>query len=357
MERKPLFDLKVPNSQSDLVDPAAKVATSVENDVQHTELKCALQRAECDLSMAVETRSAAQAAATAAETAMIEERAEAQRCQEAAHKYEEQLLTLRTSLGEVLATRHGAAESATDEQHIQTIRAALEEAEAQRSANELSIKELQDKAKALQEAQQNIQQLIAESSLRDATIRALEQRIQDITVNNIKGRELDMDDLTTSPPTSRLSLGRSATPSNGFKYPPPISPPPTIPPPPVPVPALPTLSATYSNGRRPSLVEKNTSDTRSSISSTASDPRGHHMGVSPVGLADATAASGHLKVQLEQDTMIRTLNKQLLHCENDLQAVSTDPDFVDAQTIDLNCTDHGPGQLIGDKLEHIGEKS
>ncbi|EJD02223.1 kinesin [Fomitiporia mediterranea MF3/22] len=106
---------------------------------------------------------------------------------------------------------------------------------------------------------------------------------------------------------------------------PPLTPPPSVPPPPAPksVPPLPSsVPMDVANS-----VSSQSNTLRSSASSRESNPESPATSTSGTSVA-ATATDPKISTQLEeqakhieeQEVMIKTLNKQLSHCESDLQA-------------------------------------
>lgn len=346
----------VANSQVEVQETTPGTTGLTDLEHRQKDITHSLQQEESHLTRAFDICIKAEAAVAAADFVQTEERGLSQD-HRVARQHEDQLSALRVSLREMLTSCHDGADITGDELLIQSLRQMLADANAQRLENELSSEKLQQITKLLQVTQDSMRQLETESAARDATIHALEQRIQDITAINAKRRDSDVEDMTTNQPTSRLALARSATPSNSSKHSPPIKPPPTIPPPPGPIPALPVTPAACSDAQRPSLVEKSTSDSRSSTSSTASDLRIGKVGGSSVAHGDAVTADGPFHAQLEeQEIMIRTLNKQLLHCETDLQAVSNTKlhtGLVKGLTDPSAFVEHGHGQRSRDPLEHL----
>lgn len=110
-----------------------------------------------------------------------------------------------------------------------------------------------------------------------------------------------------SPPVTR-NAQRSAT--SASKLPPP-TPPPSIPPPPLPR----SMDQTFSSSSQSSAV--------TSTSSRDSHGESSNTSVGQVSLTGAAPDSKVLESQAkqieEQEVMIKTLNKQLMHCETDLQ--------------------------------------
>ena len=97
---------------------------------------------------------------------------------------------------------------------------------------------------------------------------------------------------------------------------PPLSPPPSIPPPPIPGFGAMSADGTVSSNTRSSVdsfEESNSNSDRSTATSILS-PMAH---IDPSIQSQLMDQSRHLE---EQETMIKTLNKQLTHCESDLQA-------------------------------------
>ncbi|KDQ19787.1 hypothetical protein BOTBODRAFT_51187 [Botryobasidium botryosum FD-172 SS1] len=100
---------------------------------------------------------------------------------------------------------------------------------------------------------------------------------------------------------------------------PPLTPPPSIPPPPVPT-ALPSASTDGS------ISSRSTANTMST--SSQNDPSSPMTSPSTSAVLTGLVGDSNLAAQIEeqsrriddQDAMIKTLNKQLLHCESDLQA-------------------------------------
>ncbi|KAF8323370.1 kinesin-domain-containing protein [Clavulina sp. PMI_390] len=100
---------------------------------------------------------------------------------------------------------------------------------------------------------------------------------------------------------------------------PPLTPPPSIPPPPIPtsvppVPSLPSAESASSNTRS-SLDGSDESHASGSTPSTSVVT--HSTTIDPKIAQQLAEQARHLE---EQETMIKTLNKQLTHCESDLQA-------------------------------------
>jgi len=103
--------------------------------------------------------------------------------------------------------------------------------------------------------------------------------------------------------------------------PPPLSPPPSIPPPPIPssvppVAQLPSADSSLSSASR-SLSEEGSEETHSSDHSTSTSVLAPSGQMDPKVHQQIVEQARHLE---EQETMIKTLNKQLTHCESDLQA-------------------------------------
>ena len=227
---------------------------------------------------------------------------------------------IRSDLRRLLQTQLGVMESVEGGGELAAVERVLADAATQRAASQTKLQQLEAAAQQLEQSKLAIEQLSAEQLDKNSTIKTLEQRIQELSsTKNVKLTTSHRDETLMPTTPARLSLSRSTTPSLGYKHPPPITPPPAVPPPPVPESAS-VASATDPVYRRPSLVDKHLSDIRSSSSATP-EPR-FPVGSSSTGHSDSPTV-GQLHAQIEeQETMIRTLNKQLLHCETDLQAVS-----------------------------------
>ncbi len=238
-----------------------------------------------------------------------------------------ELESLRNDLGEILQVASDP-ETLGDvpEDDLALVGALSQAIASSRAAEALAVQRVEEVASDLTLARKHIESLLADQRVKEQAIKDLEDRIRALAPSQ-KPKPVDMDEImATSPVTSttRMSLPRSATPSNASRHPPPITPPPSLPPPPVPgtVPAVPNVPFPYASTRRPSNADK-ASDVRSSTSTTASDVKAALAG--PTSSAGHTEGSGAtpLYAQMEeQEIMIRTLNKQLLHCETDLQTVS-----------------------------------
>ncbi|TDL24943.1 kinesin [Rickenella mellea] len=206
---------------------------------------------------------------------------------------------------------------------VATLRAELERTrnEQARLVQEASrrdsiIEELERHRSLLGEVQTDLQRtkdhrdtLLNEKSKQDSVLRELQAQLQ---------RNASPPPSEARPATDRNT---SYTRVNGVTKLPPLTPPPSVPPPPAPkgVPPVPT-EVSHS-------TSSHTSTMRSSSSSRDSNPD------SPLTSVGPSSANGHglpdpkIVAQLdeqarqieEQEVMIKTLNKQLTHCESDLQ--------------------------------------
>ncbi|KAJ1309167.1 hypothetical protein OPQ81_004838 [Rhizoctonia solani] len=201
---------------------------------------------------------------------------------------------LRTQLEETRSQQTSQAEESTKHQ------AAVDELEREREV----ISGLKDE---LQKAAEEREALEAEKNKQDALIKEL----QALLSAKASTPEPSEDQYRSAP---RVSEGGRYARANGIPPAklPPLAPPPSIPPPPVPTsaPPVPSIldSATTRTGTT-SLSSHADSTTESSIAtSQATDP-------------NAAAQLEKQAKQLEEaQAMIKTLNKQLTHCEGDLQA-------------------------------------
>jgi kinesin family protein 4/21/27 len=286
-------------------------------------LETSVDQLEADLSLARRERALADEAFRSTEAALQAEGENSRKNLVAAEEQQKNLMDLRSSLRQFLQDRLVHLASVEDGAELDALGRFLAEEATQRASAQTKLQQLETAAQQLAESKRLVEQLSIEKIEKECAIKALEQRIQELA--NAKQAKMPPcegeENLVPPSPARRLSLSRSTTPSLGYKYPPPITPPPALPPPPVPE-SFPGPSAVHPSSRRPSLVDKHRSDIRSSTSSGTLDPR-VPLGGSSVGHGDTAVAKGQLHAQIEeQETMICTLNKQLLHCETDLQAAS-----------------------------------
>ncbi|KAH8117048.1 kinesin [Phellopilus nigrolimitatus] len=213
--------------------------------------------------------------------------------------------------GELEELRNELERSRTDKQKL------LEDA-AQRDQ---VAKELGRQRTLLNEAQSELQKtkehrdvLLSDRSKQDAALRDLQTQLSRIPQPDSLPHPRQTPDRSTS-------YARA----NGNAKLPPLTPPPSVPPPPAPksVPPLPTsVPMEVANS-----VSSQSNTLRSSASSRDSNPDSpatSTAGMSINGPAADTKLVGQVEEQArhieEQEVMIKTLNKQLSHCESDLQA-------------------------------------
>jgi kinesin family protein 4/21/27 len=285
-------------------------------------LEASLEQLEEDLSLARRERAFADQAFRSTEAALQAEGETSRKHLVAAEEQQKNLMDLRSSLRQLLQDRLVHLASVEDGAVLDALGRFLAEEAAQRASAETKLQQLETAAQQLAESKRLVEQLSIEKIEKECAIKALEQRIQELAnAKQVKIPPCEGEENLVPPTPAHLSLSRSTTPSLGYKYPPPITPPPALPPPPVPE-SSPGPSAVHPSSRCPSLVDKHRSDIRSSTSSGTLDPR-FPLGGSSVGHGDTAITAGQLHAQIEeQETMICTLNKQLLHCETDLQAAS-----------------------------------
>ncbi|KAH7107617.1 kinesin-domain-containing protein [Auriculariales sp. MPI-PUGE-AT-0066] len=147
---------------------------------------------------------------------------------------------------------------------------------------------------------------------------------QDLLIKDLHAQIASLTQARASPSVDRqANFVRSNSGSSRLPpaTPPPSGPPPSVPPPPIP--SDPTAT--------PIEIAKRSALARSSDSSRGSIPDSPAATISTT-LTSLPSTNGHADSKIvalleekeqtieEQDTMIRTLNKQLTHCESDLQA-------------------------------------
>ncbi|KAF8623536.1 hypothetical protein AX15_006312 [Amanita polypyramis BW_CC] len=133
---------------------------------------------------------------------------------------------------------------------------------------------------------------------------------------------------SSSPPNTRATPERNlpyarAASLTALKLPPP-TPPPTVPPPPAPRPATHVhMDSSVSSSSQSSSAMSPSTPSRESHTDTPASSVGHGFanGVSATSDSKLSAKLEQQAKQIEeQEAMIKTLNKQLTHCESDLQA-------------------------------------
>ncbi|KAF8311679.1 uncharacterized protein EI90DRAFT_3160391 [Cantharellus anzutake] len=265
--------------------------------VQLTEAKTSIARAERDFS-----------SQNSAQTVLLEEKVtkmeELRRNLETVREEHASSLRAITDLREELGRSHKDVSLLT--QDLTKSRSLASELEEHRSA-------LGDARSELQRTKTEVETLREEKSRQDQILRDLQAQL-----SNAKNSRSPIEDATPSlserPQAHRLG---SLPPAKL----PPLTPPPSIPPPPVPtsipaVPSVPTDSSTTtmsrsSHGSRPSL-----DDSVSGRSTPSTSLMVHGANVEKL---QVQVIEQHHMIE-EQEIMIRTLNKQLTHCESDLQA-------------------------------------
>ncbi|CEL63802.1 Kinesin-like protein KIF21A OS=Mus musculus GN=Kif21a PE=1 SV=2 [Rhizoctonia solani AG-1 IB] len=225
---------------------------------------------------------------------------------------------LGRELGEVTESR--AALSA----EVEVLRVQLEEAHSRQSAHaeesikyQTSIEELEHERGVvsglqgeLQKATEEREALEIERNKQDALIKELQAQL----AAKATTPEPSEDHQRSAPRMSEGGRNISYARTNGLPPAklPPLTPPPSIPPPPLPSSVPPV----------PSIPESATTRTGTTSMSSHADST-IDSSIAPSQVADSNAAaqlekqSKHLD---EAQAMIKTLNKQLTHCEGDLQA-------------------------------------
>lgn len=179
------------------------------------------------------------------------------------------------------------------------------------------VEELEHHRSALAEIQENIQKVKDEKDVLQTEKARSENLVRDLQAQLAR---------SASPPNARTpDRALPYSRANGLphmKLPPP-TPPPTIPPPPAPRPA----GLQHSNSENGHSVSSHTSSAIYSVSSKDISPDSPSTSIGyPSNLSQALIDAKTLarleqqaKTIDEQEAMIKTLNKQLTHCESDLQ--------------------------------------
>lgn len=183
------------------------------------------------------------------------------------------------------------------------------------SKRESLVQELERHRSILGENQTDLQRtrderdtLLAEKQRQDSLIKELQAQLAGAKAHKREGS----NDSAPSHGSSRLARANGIPPAKL----PPLTPPPTGPPPPTPG------SVDFSMSSHPARTSSSSQPSRSATPDEQTTPS-TSMIMSPTGGVDPKIASlieeqaKHLE---EQEAMIKTLNKQLTHCEADLQA-------------------------------------
>lgn len=207
-----------------------------------------------------------------------------------------ELERVRSELEQALAEKshfaRDAADKATLEDQVSQQRAAMDELHGE-----------------LQKTKEHRDGLLSERTKQETIVRDLQVQLS---------RAINLSDAIPTRPSDRNS---SFSRTNGSKLPP-LTPPPSVPPPPAPrsIPPVP-MDVAHS-------VSSQSSTLRSSGSSRESNPDSPSTSVAGSAPNPSSPMDSKLNAQLEdqarhveeQEVMIKTLNKQLSHCESDLQA-------------------------------------
>ncbi|GLB34798.1 putative kinesin motor, catalytic domain [Lyophyllum shimeji] len=183
------------------------------------------------------------------------------------------------------------------------------------SKRESLVGELERHRSVIAEMQENLQKVKDENDAMQLEKGRAETLVRDLQAQLAR---------SASPPNARpvpdrnLSYTR-ATGLPAMKLPPP-TPPPSVPPPPAPAPRTPATA----NGDAPSSITSQGSSATTTVSSRESQPESPSTSIapnspSPADLKVLVKLEQQAKQIEEQEAMIKTLNKQLTHCETDLQ--------------------------------------
>lgn len=178
---------------------------------------------------------------------------------------------------------------------------------------EKTAMELQQMHLDMRGAADRIEQLTKEKSSTESTIRDLQSQLA-----ALQNRLSLVQDVSIQRPIIERTLSHSRP--NGLPPAklPPLSPPPSIPPPPLP-PNAPPVQSENGHASMSSISSRGRASTGSQEThDTVPTSTGSVNGI----LDDVTTNGDQTQTRLieEQEAMIKTLNKQLAHCETDLQA-------------------------------------
>ncbi|CUA67773.1 hypothetical protein RSOLAG22IIIB_03200 [Rhizoctonia solani] len=225
---------------------------------------------------------------------------------------------LGRELGEVTESR--AALSA----EVETLRAQLEEARSQQTTHaeestkhQATVDELEREREAVSSLQSELQKAAEEREALEAEKNKQDTLIKDLLAQlatKATTPEPSEEHHRSAPRVSEGARNMTYNRANGLPPAklPPLTPPPSIPPPPVPtaVPPVPSIpdSATTRTGTTSVSSHADSTAESSVATSQATDPN------------TAAQLEKQAKQLDEAQAMIKTLNKQLTHCEGDLQA-------------------------------------
>ncbi|KAF8077786.1 kinesin domain-containing protein [Lyophyllum atratum] len=208
------------------------------------------------------------------------------------------------------------------EAEVATLRAELDKTRGEQSKliqeaskRESLVGELERHRSVLADMQENLQKVKDEKDIMQTEKGRAESLVRDLQAQIAR---------SASPPNMRpvpdrnLSYTR-ATGLPAIKLPPP-TPPPSVPPPPAPIPRTPATA----NGDASFSTPSQGSSTITTISSRESQPESPSTSIAPNSPVSAdpkifVKIEQQAKLIDEQEAMIKTLNKQLSHCETDLQ--------------------------------------
>ena len=197
------------------------------------------------------------------------------------------------------------------------LRAELEKAKATQanllqdaSKRESMIGELEKHRSLLAEVQENLQRVKDEKD----TIQAQKSK-QDSVVRDLQAQLITRTSTPERPAVAERNIFNRVNGLPPMKLPPP-TPPPSAPPPPAPKTNGDSISS------QSSIMRSSTSSSRDSALESPATPStsvAHSLanGHAPTSSTQLEKQAKHIE---EQDAMIKTLNKQLSHCESDLQA-------------------------------------
>jgi kinesin family protein 4/21/27 len=227
---------------------------------------------------------------------------------------DEVIAALQTELANVDEERTMFAEE------IEHLRKELQRALTEQSklAQEISTRDslaqdLERHRTALSEVQTALQQSKAEMVTLQAEKARQDQTLKDLQ-NQLASSKTSEDGHVAQPLRLDRSIGRNGIPA---AKPPPLSPPPSIPPPPIPANVI---------SHQPDASISSITTGRTSSGSREADNDTSTIGTSVTGPSNAEQQRFYAQLEEqarqldEQDAMIKTLNKQLTHCESDLQA-------------------------------------